>query len=92
MDVGIRELKAHLSRYVKAAREGQRIVVTDRGVPVAVLSPPPVDTRDDLPPALRQLISDGRAAGPARALPLSPVIPVRASRSVQEILDEDRGD
>lgn len=92
MDVGIRELKARLSHYVRAAHEGQRIVVTDRGIPVAVLAPPPVDNRDDLPPALRQLISDGRAAAPTQALPLSPVTPVRASRSVQAILDEDRGD
>jgi prevent-host-death family protein len=91
MKVGIRELKANLSRYVKAAHDGQLIVVTDRGVPVAVLAPPPMDDRDDLPPALRQLIRDGRATAPARVMRLSPVAPARASRSVQDILDEDRG-
>lgn len=92
MDVGIRELKANLSRYVKAAHEGQHIVVTDRGVPVAVLAPPPLDSRDDLPPALRRLISEGRATAPSRAMTLAPLTPVRATRSVQDILDEDRGD
>ena len=91
MKVGIRELKANLSRYVKAAHDGQPVVVTDRGKPVAVLCPPPMDDRDDLPPALRQLIRDGRATAPARATRLMPVAPARASRSVQAILDEDRG-
>ena len=92
MQVGIRELKANLSRYVKAAHDGQLIVVTDRGVPVAVLTPPPTDDRDDHPPALRQLIRDGRATAPERLTHLSPVAPAHARRSVQAILDEDRGD
>lgn len=90
--MGIRELKANLSRYVKAARDGQQIVVTDRGVPVAVLTPPPLDSREDIPPALRQLISDGRATAPTRVTALPTLTPVRATRSVQAILDEDRGD
>lgn len=37
MDVGIRELRADLSRWVKRARAGEEIVVTDRGTPVARL-------------------------------------------------------
>jgi prevent-host-death family protein len=37
--VGVRELKAHLSRYLQRAAAGERIVVTDRGTPVAVLTP-----------------------------------------------------
>lgn len=37
MDVGIRELKAHLSEYVERAANGQVVRVTDRGVPRAVL-------------------------------------------------------
>jgi len=46
--VGIRELKNRLSRYLKRVRAGERLVVTDRGEPVAILSPPavtPVDRR-----------------------------------------------
>jgi prevent-host-death family protein len=35
--VGIRELKARLSHYVARARLGHRVVVTDRGRPVAQL-------------------------------------------------------
>jgi antitoxin (DNA-binding transcriptional repressor) of toxin-antitoxin stability system len=35
--VGIRELKAHLSHYVRLARQGERVIVTDRGREVAEL-------------------------------------------------------
>lgn len=39
MEVGIRQLRADLSRWVKRARDGEEIVVTDRGVPVARIVP-----------------------------------------------------
>ncbi|HET7876421.1 MAG TPA: type II toxin-antitoxin system prevent-host-death family antitoxin, partial [Methylomirabilota bacterium] len=37
--VGIRELKNQLSRYLKRVGEGERLVVTERGRPVAVITP-----------------------------------------------------
>ena len=37
--VGIKDLKARLSEYVRAAHAGETILVTDRGDVVAVLSP-----------------------------------------------------
>lgn len=39
MDVAISELRANLKSYVERARKGERIVVTDRGLPVARLGP-----------------------------------------------------
>lgn len=38
--VGIKELKTHLSQYVARARAGEHIVVTEHGREVAELSPP----------------------------------------------------
>ena len=35
--VGIRELKAQLSKYVRSVRRGEEIVITDHGKPVARL-------------------------------------------------------
>ena len=53
--VGIRELKAHLSHYVRLVREGGRVVVTDRGEEVAELrAVTPVS------PGLRELIDSGK--------------------------------
>jgi prevent-host-death family protein len=39
MDVAISELRANLKSFLDRAKAGERIVVTDRGVPVARLGP-----------------------------------------------------
>jgi len=41
MEVGVRKFKAKLSSYLARAAAGEVVTVTDRGQPVAVLSPPP---------------------------------------------------
>jgi prevent-host-death family protein len=86
MDVGIRELKARLSEYLDRAERGELIRVTDRGRPKAILGP--------LPGRLR--IEEGIAEGwitPARRTGFRrDVQPVRAKRSIAEILAEDRGE
>jgi prevent-host-death family protein len=52
MEVGIRELKNSLSRYLKEVRRGQEIVVTDRGKVVARLVAAE-------PRAIERLIAEG---------------------------------
>ena len=68
MKVGIRELKAHLSHYVRLAREGARVVVTDRGEEVAEL-------RAVTPahPGLRELIDSGMVSWSGRKPKISPM-------------------
>jgi prevent-host-death family protein len=85
MEVGIRDLKQHLSDYLDRAARGEVVTITDRGVPKAVLGP--------LPGRLH--IDEGIAAGwimagqhDVAAAEMEPVEPVRPSR---ELLDDDRG-
>ncbi len=59
--VGIRELRAHLSRYVGDVGRGRSIVVTDRGLPVARLV-----GVDEVPPGLERLASEGLVRLPTR--------------------------
>jgi prevent-host-death family protein len=56
--VGIRELKAHLSRHLRRVRGGTRLAVTERGRTIATIHP--VDARADVDWA-HQLVADGRA-------------------------------
>lgn len=57
MEVGIRELKAHLSAFVGRARRGETVIVTDRGRPVARLQP----LESGQPPeSVRALVESGR--------------------------------
>jgi prevent-host-death family protein len=84
-DVGIRELKQHLSEYLDRAERGEVLRVTDRGRPKAVLGPVPGRAR----------IEEGVRAGwitPASAGQLGHVRRVKASRRVLETLSEDRSE
>jgi prevent-host-death family protein len=61
MDVAISELRAHLSEWLEQAREGNEVVVTDRGVPVArLLALEATDT-------LERLTAEGVIARPERS-------------------------
>ncbi|MBO0685296.1 MAG: type II toxin-antitoxin system prevent-host-death family antitoxin [Candidatus Dormibacteraeota bacterium] len=61
IEVGIRELRDQLSRYLGRVRDaGEEIVVTDHGHPVAYIVPHPRSDR------LAELIAQGRAKAPRR--------------------------
>jgi prevent-host-death family protein len=78
MDVAVSELRAHLSDYLEQARDGDEIVITDRGVPIARLLGLAATA------TLERLASDGiiarataasrpRATGQSRPRPRRPV-------------------
>ena len=47
--VEIRELKRRLSALIRRAQKGERIIVTDCGAPVAMISPLPMASPEDEP-------------------------------------------
>jgi len=76
VDVGIRELRAGLSRYVARVKEGEEIVVTEHGRPVAKLVPLNGERKRD------RLIREGVLI-PARR-PKGPLPePIRVERDVR---------
>ncbi len=87
MDVGVRELKAKLSEYLDRAEAGEVIRVTDRGKPKALLGPLPGGDK------IAQGIREGWII-PARRRGTWPTLHKRfkATRPLDEILAEDRGD
>lgn len=58
-EVGIRDLKNSLSKYIDRVRDGEELIVTDRGRPVATISP--VAASDD---RLASLIASGVVRAP----------------------------
>lgn len=56
--VGVRELKAHLSRHLRRVRAGARLLVTERGRPIATIDP--VDS-DGATQGARALVATGQA-------------------------------
>jgi prevent-host-death family protein len=84
MDVGVRELKQHLSSYLDRVERGETIRVTDRGKPKALLMPFPGDD------PLRRGIDEGWIRPPVVDAPLEPVQPLLSSSRVLDLLADDR--
>lgn len=86
MDVAVSDLRSHLSEWLERARDGEELVVTDRGTPIArVLG---LESTS----ALERLTRDGligRPASPRRPIALDR-IRARATRPVSDLVGEQR--
>ncbi len=88
--VGIRELRQNLSVYVKRVRdEGRAYEVTERGEPVARLTP-----LEDRPASLYdRMIADGRITPATRSIrDLPPPLPQVPGKPLSQVLRELRDD
>ena len=86
MDVAVTRFRAHLREWLGRAREGEEIVVTDHGVPVARL------VGLDTTATLERLTAAGviaRPAQPARPTAVGRSRP-RSRRPIAEIVSEQR--
>jgi prevent-host-death family protein len=87
--VGIRELRQNLSRYLDRVKDGDRLVVTERNQPVAVLAPLP-EQEDQLAP----LIAAGLVRPATRSVADMPP-PIKLDgdpHGLSKALEETRGD
>jgi len=87
--IGIREAKAQLSRLVGEAARGAEWIITDRGRPVAKLTP-----LGDRGSPVEQRVAKLEGWGwiePARGEPARVPPPVRIEADAQRALQEDRG-
>lgn len=85
--VGVRELRQNLSVYLRRVKGGERLEVTERGVPVAVLAP----LRWSGTP-LEELVRTGRASAPQGDL--LELLPPRGrpSHRLSDALREERAE
>ena len=84
MDVGVRELKQHLSEYLDRVERGETIRVTDRGRPKILLVPLPGRGRLELG------FEEGWARPPTPAGSLRPTERARSERRILDVLGDDR--
>jgi prevent-host-death family protein len=89
MTVGVRELKAHLSSYLRRVRAGATISVTDRGKVVATIQP--ATGRPNVEWAHR-MVAEGKASwnGGKPAGPWKPVRLRGRGKTGSEMIIEDR--
>ena len=92
--VGVRELKNRLSEYLRFAKAGEEILVTDRGNVVARLSSAQPTAAESQYPILEAMIREGLAT---RAAPKDPSVYPKMTglmkwQEIERLLDETRGD
>lgn len=91
MKVGVRELRANLSRYLEQVKSGAVINVTDRDRLIARLMPAK-DEAPEISPRLAALIADGTVSWSGEQFkPHMPAVQLRGSRpTLAGIVSSDR--
>ncbi|HAP76487.1 MAG TPA: hypothetical protein DCR14_10425 [Acidimicrobiaceae bacterium] len=88
MNVGVRDLKQHLSEYLDRAAAGEVVQVTDRGVPKVQIVAVPLHGSAAMALGAEQ----GWLRPAVRPEGLMPFRPVDGVRRVLDVLVEDRGE
>jgi len=86
VQVGVRELKTHLSRYLDRVAGGEQIVVTEHGRPIAQLTRLDADVD-----RLAALVAAGTVRRPTQATRRRPAERIVATGAVSELVAEQRG-
>lgn len=89
--VGVKELKNRLTQYLRRTKQGEDVVVTERGTPIALIQPiKSAAPRASLDARLARMAAQGRVTLPARR-PLRRVRLVRVSGPpISQAILEDR--
>lgn len=85
VEVGVRDLKNNLSRYLDRVKDGEEVIVTDRGRPVARLS-----AMDHSTDRLAELIAAGVVRPPKSTTRSRPERRIKPKGSVSDLVAEQR--
>lgn len=87
LTVGVRELKSKLSEYLRRVKQGETLIITEHGQPVGRLIP----QGQSLDERLEELKQAGLIRWSGKKLsPMKPLARLRGSRTIAEIIVEDR--
>jgi prevent-host-death family protein len=56
-EIGSYEAKTHLPQLLERVARGEKIVITKRGRPVAMLVPPPADAKPDVRKVVKDMLA-----------------------------------
>ena len=85
--IGIRELRAHLSAYIRRVKAGETVIITDRGRPVGRIVPYGQSLED----RVDALELAGLISWNGQKLPqFEPTVRIQGNRAIADLLLEDR--
>ena len=88
--IGVRALRDGLTRHLARVRRGARLLITDRGTPIAVLAPYADGERGESSARLAAVLSSGHVNPAARPFRPDPALVRGRGKPASEILSEDR--
>jgi prevent-host-death family protein len=88
--IGVRALRDGLTRHLARVRRGTRILITDRGTPIAVLAPYKKGERGEGSARLAAVLSSGHVHPAARPFRPDPPLVRGHGKPASQILSEDR--
>lgn len=87
LSIGVRELKARLSEYLRQVKSGRTIIITERGQPVGRIVPA-AQSRDE---KIQALIDAGLIAWSGKKWnPPKPIARVRGKTTIADLVIENR--
>jgi len=91
-EVSVRELRNNLTQYLRRIEQGERVIVTRRGKPIATIEPCPA-RNDDLEAAIWRMVREGKASWSGKKFtPAMPRFGLRGEGpTLSEMIIEDRG-
>ena len=91
IEIGVRQLRNGLTRYLKLAEKGQAVLVTSRKRPIAMIKRPDSTSAQTEEEVVAALIAEGKLIGPVEPGPFEPFRPVRVKgKPVSQMIIEDR--
>jgi prevent-host-death family protein len=87
--IGVRELKAHLGKWLQHVKAGQTVIITERGKPIGQISP--------LPPSRIERMQALAASGligqiGEKLMALEPKVVNQGPRPISDLISEERDD
>jgi prevent-host-death family protein len=77
--VGSFEAKTHLPQLIDRVAKGEKIVITRRGKPVAMLVPPPAETKRNVKQVVKEMLEFRDREGPTLG-----------NMTIRELIEEGR--
>jgi prevent-host-death family protein len=94
IEVSVRELKNHLTSYLRRSEQGEQFTVTRRGKPVATLSRASAEAESPSMQAIRRLVAKGIVSWSGKKfIPPDKRVKMQGDGpTIAEMILEDRGD
>lgn len=91
LQVGTRELKNRLGKYLRMVKEGKPIIITERGTPIARIEKHVLRDDATVEEKLQALAAEGWVTLPKVKGPLKPFTPIRMKgKPLSRMIIEDR--